>query len=419
MAYLRVKWIKGNPYLYEQESYREGDRVRTRHLRYISRQTLATTGEGAGHRRLVNPQRQRDIDSQFERLELASEYPFEAGLLAECLYQNSIPLRVAEAGYTKVAIEGEGAPLKICESFNDYLLGGHQRKGELILFSHASPFTWMYTLGKTLVQESQILTHKMDSLLSEYINQIKLAHKQAIDGSYEAAESFIATFGELMDVRKIYSPDIEGVSTSYLFPDKQYISSYLEKVRVGQASWEEFRNHFSTWVVPKVRFAVEEMFAVGTAALMMGAKKAFEIFADEGKRVLTELYPLAYEFYLEMNFLVTGTRERKSKRKTRTRRQRSRVRAYKPILFYPGNIVMDDKVKRVLNKRENNEYHNALAYLMYRHSTLPFYSSIKVRRELVQNSHKRNIPIVSTCLLEDKSAVHISTINNTTTITLL
>ena len=35
MVYTRVKWIKGKPYYYEQKSYRVGNQIKTKHIRYI------------------------------------------------------------------------------------------------------------------------------------------------------------------------------------------------------------------------------------------------------------------------------------------------------------------------------------------------------------------------------------------------
>ncbi len=47
MTYLTVKYIKGNPYLYEVRSEREGDRVRQVFVRYLGR---ADTAEGIERR---------------------------------------------------------------------------------------------------------------------------------------------------------------------------------------------------------------------------------------------------------------------------------------------------------------------------------------------------------------------------------
>lgn len=43
MAFVRTKYIKGNPYLYLQESERDGDQVISKHIRYIGKGELGTT----------------------------------------------------------------------------------------------------------------------------------------------------------------------------------------------------------------------------------------------------------------------------------------------------------------------------------------------------------------------------------------
>ncbi len=65
MAYVRYKNIHGNRYAYLQESYREGGKVKTRHVRYIgggggggsSGGSLGTTGGAAsnGHKDFETP----------------------------------------------------------------------------------------------------------------------------------------------------------------------------------------------------------------------------------------------------------------------------------------------------------------------------------------------------------------------------
>jgi hypothetical protein len=44
MSYIRSKTIKGNQYLYEQESYRENGSVKTRHIKYIGQNNNVELG---------------------------------------------------------------------------------------------------------------------------------------------------------------------------------------------------------------------------------------------------------------------------------------------------------------------------------------------------------------------------------------
>lgn len=57
MSYIRTKNIKGNTYSYEQESYRENGKVKTRHIKYIGNDTdyrLSNTTRKETHTEKIN-----------------------------------------------------------------------------------------------------------------------------------------------------------------------------------------------------------------------------------------------------------------------------------------------------------------------------------------------------------------------------
>lgn len=80
MGYIRTKTIKGNDYLYEQESYRVGNQVRTRHIRYVGKggnlrgSGLQGSGSTKSKNRIFN---NNEIEKEFGY----TENPNEAGFI--------------------------------------------------------------------------------------------------------------------------------------------------------------------------------------------------------------------------------------------------------------------------------------------------------------------------------------------------
>src|SRR5215213_5219958 len=94
MSYLRVKWIKGYPYLYEQASYRVGKQVKTKHIRYIGRYGYSSGGVGSLGRTGFKYAQPEDlhfldkeyVDTQISYLKEADNYPYEREILRSYMY---------------------------------------------------------------------------------------------------------------------------------------------------------------------------------------------------------------------------------------------------------------------------------------------------------------------------------------------
>src|SRR5215212_9486598 len=111
MSYLRVKWIKGHPYFYEQASYRIGKQVKTRHIRYIGKFGWKG-GTGVSHETGFIPpadltqERQKYINNKLSRLTEGDAYPYERDILRQYLYCQNYKFAVFSEKNTYVIRQG-------------------------------------------------------------------------------------------------------------------------------------------------------------------------------------------------------------------------------------------------------------------------------------------------------------------------
>jgi hypothetical protein len=79
MAYIKEKFINGSgPYLYLQESYREGDKVKTRHLKYLGKNTGQHNPKHKGDNNPSGSDGKADEESE-KRMGEAMKHPDKLG----------------------------------------------------------------------------------------------------------------------------------------------------------------------------------------------------------------------------------------------------------------------------------------------------------------------------------------------------
>lgn len=422
MAYIRVKWISGSPYLYLQESYRENGKVKTRTVKYIGRgHGGGGRGSSGGGGQVGTAASRAGVDAQLQQLQHVEKYSVEANILKEFLYRHDAPLRVATEAESAVD------DVDMSDSLYEYLLADYNRiNGESVLLPSSSPFTWMHTLGHLIQETDSIVTERVAQELNFFAVTAKNLLTDAFQGSLSQAEEFITRFGDYIDIRQVFSVNSEDKEADDVLFNKEEIVTYLQQTKEGELNSSLFNQRFKAWVVPNFHFSTREIFARGLAALTIDAKYAAKCFGKEGKTLLTVMYPVIHFAFEGFQWAITGRKPRRpqAKRKTRRRTSRNRPssRERRPrehkVIFYVGDVQVDEKAQQVLDRAENNNGHNALGTILYHHSTLSYYNNQKVREGHYQALMQKNLPIQSTMLLDDMSTVWVSTFEGVTTITL-
>ena len=202
MSYLRIKWIKGHPYLYEQASYREGDKVRTKHIRYVGKYGYAGSGRSSGGPSGftpppgLSPERKAYVDKEINRLKLRDKFPFDCDILRQYLYHQDYKLRFNSRrkkmlGYVESSRNGSGQTVKVLE---------------LGLRSDSDAFTWLHEMGHSLEHADGLVDNELTKLRFEFAAEAYRRYKTAIEqlqqGQISEAESFIHKYGALIDIRQ-------------------------------------------------------------------------------------------------------------------------------------------------------------------------------------------------------------------------
>ena len=416
MAYLRTKWIKGHPYLYRQESYRENGKVKTRTVEYLGRGFNAGNSLGGGASPGATDSRAA-VEKRLTRLEHLPEYPFEAGLLHGYLYRHDAPLRIATPAENLV----DG--LAMSDTFYEYMLAGTiEAEGEYVLQPNASPFAWMHTLGHLLEDNGNLVNKGIARELAAFTAETEQRYTEAIHGSLAKVEAFIATYGDYIDMPQAFNVNEPDNSTDTLFYDKTEILDALEQLKQGKMEIALLLQKFKAWVMPTYCLNVREVFANALAALTIDAKYAADCFGKAGKKLLTVMYPVIHVAMEEFQYVITGHRpQRRRKRRQRRRRTRispSRLRSSeRKVLFSVGDVQVDSNALQVLKRAENNQEQNALGTILYKHSTLSHYRSQATRDAYYLALAKEGRPIKSTHLLKDGSVVWVATFDSVTKVT--
>ncbi|MCB0094189.1 MAG: hypothetical protein KDE50_00850 [Caldilineaceae bacterium] len=420
MAYLRTKWINGHPYLYLQESYRENGQVKTRTVQYIGR-GYGVGGGASGGARPGTTDSRAAVDARLDQLHYLADFPQEASLLRGYLYRYDAPLRVATEAECVVA------DITMSDSLHEYLLANHSKaNGEYILLPNSSPFSWMHAVGHLLQDTDSVVSERLAQELENFVTTARNLLAEAFQGSLDKAEEFTAHFGDYVDIRQEFSINETDDAVNDVLLAKNDIATYLQQTKEGELDVNAFIQRFKAWVVPNFHFNTREVFARGSAALTVDAKYAARCFGKEGKKLLTVMYPVIHFAFEGFQWAVTGRKPRRPRAKRKTRRRtslgRPSVRERRPrehkVIFYVGDVQVDEKAQQVLDRAENNNGHNALGTILYRHSTLYYYGSQQAREGHYKASVAKKLPINSTFLLDDNSAVWVSTFEGVTSVTL-
>lgn len=296
MSYIRIKWIKGHPYLYEQQSYRVGSKVKTKHIRYIGKFGFTGSGRFSAPQSLTE-ERKTSIDREIARLELGKSYPYEREILRQCLYHHSFPFIVDGSASLWLA---EGY---VRHTDKEVVVGFGVRRA-------SSPFTWMHELGHLLELEDHILDEELKALRSAFTGEIEQSYQQAVQGGLEAKEVFINTFGRLIDLRVDFERGYRSLETR----DREDIHLWLERAKGGPLFEPVFNVLFRGWVNAAYRLEPEEIYADSVAALIINPKKAFELHTLVGKKYLSKVYT-KLSTHLEGKYKISLGRPKKPKPK--------------------------------------------------------------------------------------------------------
>lgn len=412
MAYLRTKWIKGYPYLYLQESYRENGKVKTRTVKYIGRGSSGGALSGVRNS-------QAAVDRQLAGLQQLQAYPLEAGILQGYLARHDAPLRIA------TPVESQVGDLSMSDTFYEYMLAGNtETQGEYVLRPLSSPFAWLHTVGHLMEDAGIVAIPRVAHEISAFTAGAEQRYTEAIHGSLTKIEAFIATYGDYIDMPQAFSVNETTNTTDTFLYDKTEIANAVEQLNQGALSPSPLLQKFQAWVVPTYHFNPREVFANALAALTIDAKYAADCFGKEGKTLLTVLYPVIHIAMEEFHYVISGRRpQNKTKRRNgrrhprvRTASSRSRLPEQK-VLFYVGDIHVNNNARQVLQRAENNQAQNALGTILYKHSTLAHYRSQATRDAYYLAMVKEGRPIQSTYLLKDGSLIWVSTFAGVTTVT--
>ena len=419
MAYLRTKWIKGYPYLYLQESYRENGKVKTRTLEYLGRGYKAGSGfSGAAPSAVKNSR--GAVEQQLASLAHLQAYPLEAGILQGYLARHDAPLRIA------TPVESLVNGLAMSDTFYEYMLASNtETQGEYVLRPNSSPFAWLHTIGHLMEDGVIVANPRVSHEISAFTAGAEQLYTEAIHGSLAKLVAFIATYGDYIDMPQTFSVNDATNSTDALLSDKTKIADALEQLKQEKIEIALLLQKFQAWVVPNYHFDPREVFANTLAALTIDANYAADCFGKAGKTLLTIMYPVIHVAMAEFQSVITGRRQknkrtrRNARRRTQSRTSSSRSRApEQKVLFYVGDIQVDNQARQVLQRAGNNREQNALGTILYKHSTLAHYRSQATRDAYYLAMVKAERPIQSTYLLDDGSVVWVSTFEGVTTVTL-
>jgi hypothetical protein len=297
MSYIRIKWIKGHPYLYEQASYRVGAKVKTKHIRYIGKhQYVYARGRGAGG--FAPPQglsqdRKHYIDRQIDRLQLGNKFRYERDILRQYLYHQN---------YRFIGASGAR------DSFG-YVIRRRSEGGvlEFGLQGKSDSFTWMHELGHSLEFEDQLIDAELQELRLKFLLEVRVAYLTAVDGDLSDKEAFITRFAPLIDLRR----DAHAQTRQPKPLQERMIYRSLQMAKSGEMPQEAFARDFRAWVGDQHRLEPAEMFADAVAALILNPKHAFEAHTPAGKQYLSKVYLRLYT-HLDKKYHISLDRPRRS-----------------------------------------------------------------------------------------------------------
>lgn len=279
MAYIRVKWIKGNPYLYEQESYRVGKKVKTRHIRYIGKFGYSSASGGFPGDSTVDPSRRKAITTEIEKLEYRNSNPYERSILQTYLEQNDFSFRVGDNDPDLTSATGYVAVQR-----------RSRKVTEFALCVSSTPTTWMHETGHALELQDQLVDEEIEELRQEFIDSVKADYERAVEGSMKEIEGFVQKYGHLINLRLELQSRYDKKYAQHI--DK--ISDLLERAKDGRIPETALKSQFRSWVRPDYRLKKEEVFADVVASLIIDAKTAFESHGKAGRKFLTRTYVKLY-----------------------------------------------------------------------------------------------------------------------------
>lgn len=286
MSYLRLKWIKGHPYLYEQASYRVGKQVKTRHIRYIGKhgyRGATSVGSAAGFQPPggLTPERRAYIDRYIARLKHGPSQPYEREILRQVLYHHNFAVSILTSQTARGQV-------------------WHTQAGEVTKFrlrKDAHAFTWLHELSHLLEFGDHLVDDELMTLRAAFRQAIQRAYREAATGDVEQKATFIQQFGPLINLRQAldtWLPDAKPV-------ENQFIYQQLERVRAGELPEAAFTDLLRAWVDVAYRLSEAELFADSVASLMLNPQFAFRVHGQAGKPYLAKLYLKLYQ-HLERKY---------------------------------------------------------------------------------------------------------------------
>ncbi len=298
MSYLRVKWIKGHPYLYEQASYRVGSQVKTKHIRYIG-QFGFTGSPGFLPPANLTPIRKQAVDTEMTKLSLGSKYPYEREILRTFLYSHNFQFTVKPLSlkYGQVEISRWGIFIQELDKFG-LLDGAYGRVKELALIPESNAFTWMHEVGHALELQDWVVNKELDNLRAKFVDEVGDAYNRALFGRIEEKQAFVDRFGELIDIRRDFFAKLEPDYDSLI--DRAHSYNLLERLKAGRLDEGHFDDYLELWVEPEKRLNDEEIFADSVASVIIDPKLAFKAHNTPlGKKYLEKVYTALYAHFEE------------------------------------------------------------------------------------------------------------------------
>ncbi len=302
MSYLRVKWIKGHPYLYEQASYRVGDKVKTKHIRYVGNFGFVGGGHGGGFpfAEHISQKRKKDIDGQIARVYLNNQHPYEREILRRCLYPHKFPLLIG----VKEAPDLQGA-----SGYVERTKTTPTKVTAFALRAESAPFTCMHELGHVFEFGDHIIDDEIDTLRTEFIDQVHQSLTAAVLGDLAEKEAFIKQYAPLIDIREDFHTQPVKVKS---LKDRD-IYQMLEDVKAGVVHKTIFDMEFLYWTHPDYRLEKpQEIFADAVSSLIIDPKRAFEAHTPTGRKFLSKVYVKLYK-HLEEKYSISLDRPKESK----------------------------------------------------------------------------------------------------------